>query len=232
MTSLSRQQIDDLDMVARYLADKLSDSEREVFEAYFLEHREVLQELNQTARFKSGLIDLDRSGTLKKLMRPREWWRQPRMIAIAASLVFAVMAGGLWLRNQNSTPTLLAISIDPAMPLAGSLSIQRTRSSSYDATIEIPKQSAAIKLRIRPDTGALPSQYRVAIGFFGTNDAVKSLSEVRGAKASADGFVEVYLDASKLSPAIYEIKISGDGGSNAANAPSSFLVEAVDEHKQ
>ena len=47
---MDRKFIDDHHIVARYLADQLPDTLREEFEAYYLEHPEVVQELEATAR--------------------------------------------------------------------------------------------------------------------------------------------------------------------------------------
>ena len=46
---------DDPTMASRYLADQLSDSEREAFEASLLRNPDVARELEATARMKVGL---------------------------------------------------------------------------------------------------------------------------------------------------------------------------------
>jgi hypothetical protein len=208
--------------------------ERESFEAYFLEHPELLIELNRTAQFKSGLIDLRDSGALTKLLKATPWWQSPRVIAIAASLVLVVVAGGIWLDWQVTSRPLLATSVaalssrfQSTMPIASSFDIQRTRSSSYDATIKIPTNSAAIELRIKPEALAQPARYRIALGTISSDGSVKLLTEVTGARLANDGFVAIYLNASQLAPAVYELKISGDAETSSANSASSFLIEFV-----
>jgi len=234
MALISRKYIDDHDFVARYLANQLSEAEQESFEAYYLEHPELLRELNRTAQFKSGLIDLQESGTLQKLIEERPRWRRAGTIAIAASLLVVVVAGSVWFSSQHGSQPLLAASVKTltpllhsALPVASAFDIQRTRTSSYDATITRPDSAAAIELRIKPEVPAVPAVYRVSVGVVAANDSVTELATASGLQTAKDGFVTVYLSAATLAPAVYQLKISGDANTNAANASSSFLVELV-----
>jgi hypothetical protein len=113
------------------------------------------------------------------------------------------------------------------MPIASSIDIQRTRTSSYDATIKLPTTAAAIELRIKPEFAALAARYRITLGVVSSDESVRSISEVSGVQSASDGFVPIYLNASQLSPAVYEIKISGDQDTSAADSSSSFLIELV-----
>ena len=87
--------LDDHDVIERYLADQLPEAEREGFEAYFLQHPEVVQQLDRTAKFKSALMDLDAAGRLQPLLAssPARGWLIP-LIALAgiAAVVAAVIA--------------------------------------------------------------------------------------------------------------------------------------------
>lgn len=46
--------IEDHHIVARYLADRLSDAERQSFEAYYLANPDVVQDMQAVARLKVG----------------------------------------------------------------------------------------------------------------------------------------------------------------------------------
>jgi hypothetical protein len=50
---------------------------------------------------------------------------------------------------------------------------------------------------------------------------------VNALKSAKDGFVAIYLNTTALTPAIYELRISGDVGTNAAEKESSFLIEVL-----
>src|ERR1043165_5298786 len=87
---MDRRYIDDHHVVARYLADRLTDEEREAFEAYFPEHPDVVQELEAAARFKVGLMQLRDTGELTQLLQPaprRQTWQYLAAAAAVAALV-------------------------------------------------------------------------------------------------------------------------------------------------
>jgi len=235
MTLISRKYIEDHDIVARYLADQLSDTERERFEAYFLEHPELVAELNRAAQFKSGLMDLGESRELQKLLKTQLRGRPSNRIAIAASVLLVVIGGSIWFYLQNTARPILAASVtaltyrfQSTLPVEGSYNIQRTRTSSYDATIiKLPANSAVVELRIKPEARVLPSRYRISLGVVSVNDTITQLATLSDLQLAKDGFVPIYLNSSELSPAIYELKISADVDTNAASSTSSFLIEVL-----
>ena len=67
---------------------ELTDDEREAFEAYYLEHPDVVPELEAAARFKVGLMKLRDTGELSKLLQ-REQRRQWPYFAAAAAVAEA-----------------------------------------------------------------------------------------------------------------------------------------------
>jgi hypothetical protein len=233
VTLISQKYLADNDVVARYLADKLSAAERERFEAYYLEHPELLRELNIAAQFKSGLMDLNESGALGRLLNPRPWWQRARLAA-AASLVVAAMGTIFWFNWQGSSRPLLASSVaaltprfQSTLPIAGIFDIQRTRTSSYDATISLRETAAAIELHVKPEVLAAPALYRVSLVRLSADNSSTNIAEAKALQPAADGFVAIYLNEAALTPAIYELKISGELDTNAAKAESSFLIEVL-----
>jgi hypothetical protein len=87
----SQKYLDDNDVIERYLADQLSEAEREGFEAHFLQHPEIVQQMNRVAKFKSALLDLDAAGRLQPLLMPKPAW--PRwLLALAVLTVLAALA--------------------------------------------------------------------------------------------------------------------------------------------
>jgi hypothetical protein len=233
MPLISRKYIDDHDIVARYLANQLSDAERESFEAYYLEHPEMLKELNRTAQFKSGLIDLQKSGALKKALEKRSPHRVG-VIATAASVALAVIGGALWLYQPHSLP-ILAASVTAlgvqaqTTALTDTYDIQRTRTSSYDATISTPSKPGAIELRVKPEVTTAAAKYRVSLFSILDNGTAEELATINNLQPAEDGFVVTYLNATKLRPAVYELRISGDVDSKANSGVSSFLIELLDD---
>ena len=81
---MDRKYIDDHHIAARYLADQLSDADREAFETYYVEHPDVLRDLEAAARMKVGLAQLREAGELDALMIARTWRPNRRFLAAAA----------------------------------------------------------------------------------------------------------------------------------------------------
>jgi hypothetical protein len=234
MTLLSRKYIDDNDVVARYLADRLSDAERESFEAYYIEHPEMLQEVNRTAQFKSGLIDLRDAGKFGNLSQPAPSWNGARVVAIAASIALLAVIGGIWRGwNIELRPTLagsvsaLSNAFQSTLPVVESYSIQRTRSSSYDATIPLPITPAAIELRIKPKVPAVPATYKVSFGAVTADNSTKDTIAIGGLRTAKDGYITVYMNTANLPPAVYELTIAADDGSSTPDTTRSYLIELV-----
>ena len=99
---MDRKYIDENHIAARYLADQLSDSEREAFESYYVEHPEVMQELEVAARFKVGLMKMREAGELGQLMkRPAPFPRTLQFAAAAAVIVAAIGISIFYLRGST-----------------------------------------------------------------------------------------------------------------------------------
>jgi hypothetical protein len=229
---MDRKYIDDHHIVARYLADQLSDSERDQFEAHYLEHPDIVQELEATARFKAGLSKLHHSGELERLLRPKVWYRQPGYVAAAATLAAMVVAAGYLLQSSPSAQPLLvaqqeALRTWSGQPLAtGDIqTVLRTRTNTYDVEIELADSPRSIELRVLPLHPHPPldriSPVRLAEG-------TQNVAHIGGLPAAPDGFVTVYLNGARLQPGRYQLLIAGDQGTSAASARSSFLINVRD----
>ncbi len=136
---------DDPTMAGRYLADQLSDAERDAFEASLLQNPGVAQELEATARLKVGMERLRESGELDKIVRARPFFERPGFFAAAASI--GVLAIGLvFVRWQGaSEPSMLASTASELIDASGKVlavgstpPMLRVRSEKYDAEIELP----------------------------------------------------------------------------------------------
>ena len=139
---------DDPTLASRYLADQLSEAERDAFETSLLRDPEVAQELEATARLKVGLGRLRESGELDKIVRARPFFERPAFLAAAASI--GVLAIGLvFVRWQGATaPSVLASSASEFIDVSGKAlavgstpPMLRLRSEKYDAEIELPRHA-------------------------------------------------------------------------------------------
>jgi hypothetical protein len=219
---MDRRYIEDHHVVARYLANRLSDAEREEFEAYYLEHPQIVQEMEAAARFKAGLMQLRDSGELSQLLRREERPRQWRYLAAAAAV--AVIAIGTFLAIQRGPdrPALVAASTES--PIASQHAILRTRGSSVDAEIPLPADAAAIELRVLPEFAAHPSRYRIQLFRMSADDSLQTVAELGGLVPAFDNFVTIFVDGARLQPGQYRLAISGDPDTDARDKESAFIL--------
>lgn len=219
---MDRQYIDDHHIVARYLADQLTDAEREAFEDYYLEHPEMLREIEATARFKSGLARLQDSGDLAELMKPTPWYAEWRYLAVAA---VAIVVIGIALYFRTPAPPLMAANLaelDGPTSIASSHALLRRRGSAFDAEVTLPSDGDAIALRVLPEFGTSDSRYRIALARIDSDDKKDRLAEVEHLPADDDGMVTIYLNAPRIAPGDYEVTIANDD--TVSNQVSRFLV--------
>lgn len=234
---MDRKYIDDHHIVARYLADQLPDQEREAFEAYYLEHPEMVREMEAAARLKVGLAQLEQSGELTALLQPKPWFRQERYQALAASVAVAALAVFLFVsRGPASQPLLVASATaltdrlgDP-LATAATYTVLRTRSMSYDAEIELPASAQTIGLRVLPEVEPHAARYRVTLSSVADDDTLREIATVGGLEPdAADGFVPVYLNSARLAPGRYQLMLSGEEAASTGTPKSAFLIRVVDD---
>jgi hypothetical protein len=228
---------DDPALASRYLAGQLSPTELQAYEQHLLESPDAVQELEATARMKVGLANLRDAGQLERLLREAPAPRLRRTgIALAAAAALAVIAVGLW-RGIDTTPagTLVATASElidrSGRPLAtgSSYALLRTRSSAYDAVIELPPEPRAIELRVRPEAPA--PMYSVALSRIQPDGSVTQVGNVSELSAEADGFVRLYVDSSRLvtGPHLLVITPAED---RAATSTTAFRVKVVAPKEQ
>lgn len=217
---MNRQYIEAQHVLTRYLAGQLSEAEREAFETYYVEHPQVLQELELAAKLKLGLALMEDSGELAAA--PRRY-RLPGLAA--AALVLVVIAAAIWFARPGPAPVLaaslssLAQFRDARLTTAATYTIERTRSRGFDARFELPIESRALRLRVLPEHPS-SSTYGLRLNVLPAGAAPREIATVRGLRADADGMVSAYLDSRRLAPGGYEIILSADSSSEA----SSFLI--------
>jgi hypothetical protein len=221
---------DDPGLASRYLAGQLSPAELQAYEQHLVDNPDAVAELEATARMKVGLAHLRDTGQLEKLMRaqPALRSRWPALAAVAALVMLAV---GLWRGiDAPHDATLVATArelVDPSgRPLASgsSYALLRTRSSAYDAVIELPPDPRAIELRVRPEAPA--PVYSVALSQIRPDGSVLQIGNVSELQAEADGFVRLYVDSSRLVAGPYLLVIT-QAADRAAASTSAFRVRVT-----
>jgi len=220
---MDRQYIDDNHIVARYLADQLADPERAAFESYYLEHPEMLREIEATARFKAGLAQLQDSGELAALLKRTPWYARWRYLAVAA--VAIVVIGVAFLIRAPTPPLMVAnlTALGGPVKVGSSHAVLRRRGSPFDAEVTLPEAGEAIELRVLPELTA--TRYRLSLARLAPGEDKEQLALLDELSADEDGMVNIYLDASRIAPGDYEITISDDELTGAQ--PSQFLIRIL-----
>jgi hypothetical protein len=222
---------DDPGLASRYLAGQLSPAELQAYEQHLLENPDAVRELEATARMKVAMASLRDSGQLEKLLRARPALRS-RWPALAAAAALIVLAIGLW-RGVDAPPDGMLVATATELvdrsgrPLVSgsSYALLRTRSSAYDAVIELPPEPRAIELRVRPEVPA--PAYSVALSRVHPDASVAQVGNVSELQAEADGFVRLYVDSSRLESGVYLVVITPARDRTAA-ATSAFRVKVTD----
>jgi hypothetical protein len=221
---------EDPGLASRYLAGQLGPAELQAYEQHLLENPDAVKELEATARMKVGLASLRDSGQLEALLRTptRLRWQWPALAAAAALVVIAV---GLWRGGDVPRATTLAATATELIDRSGqrlaagsSYALLRTRSSAYDAVMELPPQPRAIELRVRPEVPA--SAYGVALSRIQPDGSVSQIGNVRELRTESDGFVRLYVDSSRLEAGPYLLVITPAEDRTAAST-TAFRIKVV-----
>ncbi len=227
---MDQRYIDDNHVVARYLANRLSDEERAAFEAYYLEHPDVVQDMEAAARFKVGLMKLRESGELDPLLRKQPRFLQWQYLAAAAALAVLAIGTLLLVQRAPGGRSLMAASVEMlnwnsrAPTIASRTAILRTRGSSVDAEIPLPAAGEAVELRVLPEFAAHPARYTVRLFRMSADDSLQSVAELGGLVPAPDNFVTVYIDGAHLHPGQYRLAIVGDPDTDASDKESAFIL--------
>jgi len=231
---MDRAYVDHHHVVARYLADQLSEEERRAFETFMVQSPDVVHDLEAAVRMKVGLAALNRKGELDELLKSKIWYRDSRWIAIAASIATIAIGAILWLGRAPVVQPALVASLGSLLdrtgkPLsvANSYSVMRMRSSTYDAEIQLPTARQAIELRVLPEVEAHPALYRVTIARIGDDDGVVQVGLADHLAPREDGFISLFVDSEKFTPGRYRLALTGDRNTDAADVVSNFRIKLL-----
>lgn len=204
-------------IASRYLADQLTDSERDAFEAALARDPAVLRELEATARFKIGLQRLRAGGQLDELLRESPLRRPRNWLAVAAAVVGLAMGIAFWrLASEPVGRPFLAATLSALpdetghpLPLSGAHVVFRTRAETF-TRIELPPTRSAIELRVFPELATQPRNYRASLMRYPRMASGEPAAVLRGLHSDHDGFVHLYVDSAKLTAGRYRLVLSGE----------------------
>lgn len=223
----------------RYLADQLPEVERREYEALLLSSPEAVSELEATARLKVGLERLRGTGELAQLLI-----HQPRKIAsyiipLAAGIAALAIGIALWWTTLTGTvaPALLFASqaslaekSGHSLPVVLTVALYTRRAGNAVPALEKPPSPAAIELRAMPGTSDRSHRYHLTL-LRRRDSSFEVVRDIGNLTVAADGFVEVYADAARMTPGRYEVVIKDQIASPGATA-DTFLFDLLESQKR
>jgi hypothetical protein len=208
-------------VVNRYLADQLGEAERLAFEEEMLRDPEVLKEVEATARFKAGLMQLRATGELAALQAPGT---ARLRLAFAAAAVLAMLVIGLGVQQWQGRGSRMLLAGAPlSLPSGRVYTLFSTRSQGADLVIDLPPVRRALQLRVLPDIGDERSHFRAALSAEGA--AATSAAIVEDLQPGADGFVTLFVDSGRLVPGRYRLTLEQTG--DTAGSAETGAAETV-----
>ena len=226
----TQPRLDDPETVVRYLSDKLSGAEREVFEERYLADPTVVKEMELDAKLKAGLISIRDSNELDRLtaVLKRSWAALP--LAIAASLLVTAIA---FLIFRHAAPgTVLAESIAALRgPLGSQLAVVTshtlapTRAGIDHEVIPLPKSPQAIRLLMFLDMDPPMRPVDVRLIAVADDASRRELTVLHQLRADERGIITLYLSSAAIGPGIYELAVARNGP--LTETPESTFVLRV-----
>lgn len=211
---MDRQYIDDRHVVARYLADQLSDSEREEFEAFCAQDPEMFREIEATAKFKAGLAKLAESGDLEAaLVKPPGFGtfvlRHAASLAAIGIGVVALVGAVYAIRVPAMGASVAEVSgrFRSELPVAANYEIMRMRESGdIDQRVTLPATPSALHFRVLPDV-EWNSAYRATLRQESAS-GTRLVASTEDLKADETQFVSFYVNSAMLAPGTYLLSVA------------------------
>jgi len=216
------------DLMARYLAGRLSDSDTAKFEAWWERNPAAIHDIDRVARLQDGLHGLRARGELEPLLR-RSWWTGTlRFMAMAASVAAVALLAWIWQAGSPAAPPRLATLPTGFDVLARQVPAEAQyfmtlRSRDDVSKVALPAEPIALHWRLLPDAPTPAGRYRVSLTpVDGT--AVGSVL----ATVADDGFVDVYVDSRTLREGRYWLALEPVAPTSAAGSRYALVVTAGD----
>ena len=220
---MDAQQIAERHVVERYFAGQLSESEALAFEAYVEAHPEIVRDIEEVARMKSGLATLKMRGELPsfKATPGTSWSRWPAVIAASV----AILAFGLLMFRKTLFPepqrTLLAATIQDLAgnerppTLIAAITLTRSRGAQPETLYASPQESFVMAtLELFADDLSAPYSAQILRVADGKPTA---LAKIDNLHVNAEGNLVLFLREEDMPAGDYLIRVSTPGETAAAD---------------
>ncbi len=228
---LTHEDVREHDIIDSYLAGRLSDADREAFEAHYFECDECFAEVEVAERLRAGIRAVERGAT--RTQRPRSGGSgRLAWLALAATIALAV-ASGVIVRSQlaasraelqlaRARTTELQRDLDDARrrvrettaaaaPVAEAnvalAILQATRSSASATPVNVPAGAARFIVWIED-----PPPPTAAMAMILTSADGRALHRVVGVRPNAYGALVAAFPAAGVAPGLYRVTVTSEDG--------------------
>jgi len=189
---------EDHELIDRYLANRLSESEVAVVETRIVADPGFRNEVDLTEALRDGLRELQSRGEITPLLSHRHTrWRQTRF-ALAASVAAVALGAASFLFYQR-------LDVGSRETVVASLRFEQTRGAEPDVVWR--QTGVPTRLQMQFDVGLEPAgAYRVVIERMTGGAAVPVLESA--AAMTADGAATIAVESALFEPGDYEITLT------------------------
>jgi hypothetical protein len=194
-------------MIDRYLANRLSDSEREVVETRIVGEPGLRHEVELTEALRDGLRVLQKQGNVAPLLKTRTgiWPRSPFAIAASVLALAAGVAALLFYQRLDRVRHEMAAA--PSELVVATLRFEQTRGGDEGPDVTWQRTAAPALLDMQFDVGLDAARgYRVSIDRIGAGTDAPVL-KADAAAVSPDGIASLSIRSGLLKSGDYRIRL-------------------------
>jgi hypothetical protein len=205
---------EEIDLIARYLAGRLSETESARLEARVAAEPGLYKRVEEVLRLQEGLAVLAQRDDLGTLLREPPWRKRLGILGAAAVLALAVIGLCVWWASREPPAGLLALSVAQlqrgarAPSIDGPYVLARTRGDASVLEIAQPNVRSAIELKLVPSVSSPGIRYRLTVESSSAGGRGHAPAGTLDSVALApDGYVIVFLDSAALTSGRYEVAL-------------------------
>lgn len=220
----------DLQIIQEYIAGRMSDADLRDFETQLSNDATLVQDIEESLRLREGLQMLREQGV--SLAHPNDQRRDiRRWLVRAAAAALAVIVLSLGFRYFERSPALVAASVAELGASTGTPliivarhSFAAVREASETPDLQLPA-SGALELRaLTPGTGDTHG-FRLTLEKIREGRGSSAIGVMEHLTPDADGFVAIYVDASRVEPGDYLLIVAPDVGDESTAERFPFRLK-------
>ena len=214
--------------IDRYLANRLSDAERELVETRIVGDPGFRHQVELTEALRDGLRELERQGKVAPLLKTRSWMWRRSPFAIAASIMALALGVATLLLYQRLGHDQNDLAATPGTLVVATLRFEQTRGGDDGPDVTWQHTSTPALLDMQFDAGLEPaSGYSIVIERIGVNAAAPVL-KANAASISLDGVVSLSVNSALLAPGDYRIRLEPQPPGSMQPDPTIYTLRIAD----